>query len=140
MSKLDNVAASVDKWANAMASAGPAYEQGVNGVQTAPGALAAAASQKYLAGVQANLAKFERNSLAVDLNTWKTTTIAKGRDRLGTGAAAAKPKVTAFQTAFFGYLKNGQAQINNMPTLTYEQRKAKAIAQMDYNHQFPGYR
>lgn len=140
MAKIDNPQAIADKWATAMASAGPAYEAGINGVQVAPGQRAAAASQKYLAGVQANLAKFERNSLAVDLGTWKTAAISKGRDRLGTGATAAKPKVVAFETAFFAHLKSGQATIDQMPTLTYEQRKQKAIAQMDWNHEFKGYR
>lgn len=140
MGKLDNPGAIADKWATAMQSAGPAYELGINGVTTAPGALAAAASAKYLAGVQANLAKFEQNSLSVSLTDWKTAAISKGRDRLGTGATAAKPKVLAFDTAFFAYLKNGAASIAGMPTITYEQRKAKAIAQMDYNHNFPGYR
>lgn len=140
MAKIDNSGAIADKWATAMGSAGTAYEAGVNGVQTAPGALAAAASAKYLAGVQANITKFEQNSLSVPLQDWKTATITKGSPRLSSGAIAAKPKVAAFMAAFFAYLKNGQATINNMPTLTYDQRKAKAIAQMDYNHAFPGYR
>ena len=139
MAKIDNPQAIAQKWATAMSAAGPAWAAGVNGVQTAPGALAAAASAKYLAGVQANVAKFERNSLAVDLATWKTLTVAK-QDRLASGAAAAVNKVTAFDTAFFAYLKQGQSQIDSMPTLTYDQRKQKAIAQMDWNHAFPGYR
>lgn len=140
MGKLDDPGAIATKWETAMQGAGAAYTAGINGVQTAPGAAAAAASAKYLAGVQANVAKFERNSLSVDLGTWKTAAIQKGSSRLGTGATAAKGKVLAFDTAFFAYLKNGQAQIANMPSVTYEQRKQKAIAQMDYNHAFPGYR
>lgn len=140
MSKLDNPQAITDKWATAMGSAGPAYTAGINGVTVAPGALAAAASAKYLAGVQENVTKFERNSLSVDLQSWKTSAIDKGASRLGTGATAAKAKMAAFTQSFFTYLKNGQASINAMPTLTYEQRKAKANAQMDYNHNYPGYR
>lgn len=140
MAKIDNPTAIADKWETAMQSASTAYTAGINGVQSAPGAAAAAASAKYLAQVQANVAKFERNSLAVDLQSWKTAATTKGAPRLSSGATAAKPKVVAFDTAFFAYLKQGQAQINAMPTLTYEQRKAKAIAQMDYNHLFPGYR
>lgn len=138
MSKLDNPTAIGDKWASAMSMAGPAYQAGVNGVTIAPNAKAAAASAKYLAGVQANITKYEQNNLKVDVNTWKTATLAKA-DRLTTGAAAAKGKFTAFFTAFASHLKNGQAQIDAMPTITYEQRKAKAIAQMDWNHQFAGY-
>lgn len=140
MAKLDNPTAIAAKWATAMGSATTAYTDGVNGVQTAPGALAAAASAKYLAQVTANVQKFERNSLSVSLQDWKTAAATKGAPRLASGATAAQPKMAAFNTAFFAYLKNGQSQIDAMPTTTYEQRKAKANAQMDYNHAFPGYR
>lgn len=140
MGKLDDPTAIATKWETAMQGAGPAYIAGIDGVTEAPGVKAAAASAKYLAGVQANVNKFERNSLAVDLGTWKSAAKNKGAQRLGTGATEAKAKFGAFTQAFFTYLKNGQATINNMPTVTYEQRKQKAIAQMDYNHAFPGYR
>lgn len=140
MSKLDNPAAAATKWVTSMQSAGPAYEAGIDGVNQAPGAKAAAASAKYLAGVQANLQKFERNSMSVSLQEWKTAAKEKGASRLGTGATAAQAKFGAFTTSFFTYLKNGQAEIDAMPTTTYEQRKAKANRQMDYNHAYPGYR
>lgn len=140
MGKLDNVAAATDKWASAMAGAGTAYTQGINGVQTAPGQLAARASAKYLARVQANVMKFERNSAAVDLATWKQAAIDKGAPRLASGAAAAKSKVGAFQQSFFAYLKAGQSQIDNMPTDTLDQALAKANAQARYNAAYPGYR
>lgn len=140
MSKLDNPQAAADKWASAMGSAGPAYTAGIQGVREAPGAAAARASAKYLARVQANVAKFERNVGSVSLQSWQQMAVDKGASRLGTGATAAKPKFQQFTTAFFTYLKAGQASIDAMPTDTYEQSKAKAIAQMDYNHNFPGYR
>jgi hypothetical protein len=112
----------------------------VQGVREAPGIRAARASQKYLARVQANVAKFERNVGSVSLSAWQDMAVNKGASRLGTGATAAKPKFLAFTTAFYTYLKSGQASIDAMPTDTYEQSKAKALAQMDYNHNFPGYR
>lgn len=140
MSKLDNPQAAVTKWVSAMGTAGTAYTAGVNAVQTAPGVLAARASNKYLLGVQANVAKFERNVSAVPLTTWQQLATQKGAPRLGTGAAAAEPKFLAFTTAFFQYLKNGQATIDAMPTDTIDQRIAKAVAQMQYAHNFPGYR
>lgn len=140
MGKLDNPQAAADKWATAMGSAGPAYEAGIDGVQVAPGQKAAMASQKYVNNVQANVGKFERNVSSVDLATWKQLAKTKGAGRLGSGATAAKPKMVAFTTSFFAYLKQGQATIDAMPTDTYEQSKAKAIAQMDWNHRYPGYR
>lgn len=140
MSKLDNPGALADKWATAMGSAGPAYTAGVQSVKEAPGAKAARSSAKYLARVQENVAKFERNVGSVSLSTWVDASVNKGSSRLGTGATQAKPKFAAFMTAFANYLKAGQSAIDAMPTDTYEQAKAKAIAQMDYNHNFPGYR
>lgn len=140
MSKLDNPQGAADKWATAMGSAGAAYTAGVQGVQTAPGVLAARASQKYLNGVTSNVAKFERNVSSVSLAAWQQMAVDKGSTRLGTGATAAKPKFAAFTTAFFQYLKNGQASIDAMPTDTIDQRIAKAVAQMQYAHNFPGYR
>lgn len=140
MSKLDNPQAGADKWATAMASAGPAYTAGVQGVTTAPGIKAAQSSAKYLARVQANVAKFEKNVGSVSLGAWQQAAEVKGAPRLGTGASAAKPKFVAFNTAFYTYLKNGKAQIDAMPTDTIDQSIAKAVAQMNYNHNFPGYR
>lgn len=140
MGKLDDPQGAADKWATAMGSAGPAYIAGINGVQTAPGQAAARASGKYLQRVQANVAKFEKNVSSVDIGTWKTLAIDKGATRLGSGATAAKSKMAAFTTSFFAYLKAGQATINAMPTDTIEQSKAKAMAQIDYNARYPGYR
>lgn len=140
MGKLDDVAGATNKWATAMAGATTAYTAGINGVQTAPGQLAAQASAKYLARVQARVAAFEKNSAAVTLADWKTAAIDKGAPRLASGAAAAKTKVSAFQTSFFAYLKSGQSQINAMPTTTLEESILKSAAQQRWNAAYPGYR
>lgn len=140
MSKLDTPQVSTDKWASAMSAATPQYNAGIDGVQVSPGVKAAAASAKWLARTQAALPKFEANSAKVDLQQWKTITKAKAATRLASGAAEAKPKVLAFQTSFFQFLKQGQAGIDAMPTDTLDQALAKANAQARYNHSYPGYR
>lgn len=140
MGKLDNPTATTAKWVSAMQGAGTAYADGIDGVQTSPGQLAAAASAKYLARVQANVGKFERNSVSVQLADWKNLAKTKGAPRLGSGAAAAQSKVQAFQTSFFAYLKAGQATIDGMATDTIDQALAKANAQARYNAAYPGYR
>ena len=140
MSKLDNPQAATQKWMTAMSGAGTAYTAGINGVQTAPGVLAARASNKYLMGVQANVTKFERNVSAVPLSTWQQLAISKGANRLGSGAAAAEPKFLAFTTSFFAFLKTVEAQVANMPTDTIDQRIAKAVQQMTLTHGYGGYR
>lgn len=140
MGKLDSPQNATDKWANAMAQSTTAFNAGVDGVTVSPGQKAAAASAKYLARVQANVGKFERNSAALDLQTWKTITKEKAATRLASGAASAKPKVLAFQTSFFQYLKAGQSTIDTMPTNTLEESLLKANAQARYNANYPGYR
>lgn len=139
MSKLDNPQAGTDKWATAMANATTAYTQGVQSVTVAPNQKAAAASAKWLARTQAALPKFEQNNLKVSLQSWQTATVDKGAPRLASGANGAKPKVAAFNTAFYQFLKSGQASINAMPTNTPEEAIAKSAAQIRYNMTFPGY-
>ena len=139
MAKLDDPMAGAQKWATKMGQAGPAYEAGVDGVTTAPGILAARQSAKYLARVQENVGKFERNVASVTLGDWQAAAKAKS-SRLGPGATAALPKVQAFTQAFYTYLKNGQNAIKSMPTDTFDQAMQKAYAQADYNRKFPGYR
>lgn len=60
-------AAAATKWATNLGAATNAYTAGVQAVQTAPGASAAAAADRYVAGVQASLQKFINRSQAVTL-------------------------------------------------------------------------
>ena len=70
---------------------------GAQGVQQSPGQAAAAASASYLAGVQANVSKFQQNSAAVSTQQWQQAYITKGIPRVASGATAAVPKVASFQ-------------------------------------------
>jgi hypothetical protein len=137
--KLNDPQAAVTKWTNAMANATPAYTAGVQAVTVAPNQKAAAASAKWLARTQAALTKYEQNNLKVSLQSWQTATVDKGAPRLASGASGAANKVLAFNTAFYNFLKAGQATINAMPTDTPDQAIAKSAAQIRYNMTFPGY-
>lgn len=139
MGKLDNPQAAVTKWQNAMGSATPAYTAGIQGVTVAPNQKAAAASAKWLARTQAAITKYEQNNLKVSLQSWQTASIEKGAPRLASGASGASAKVLAFDTAFYQFLKAGQATIAAMPTDTPDQAIAKSAAQIRYNMTFPGY-
>lgn len=140
MAKLDNPQGGAQKWADKMATSTQAYKDGVMGVTQAPGQKAARASGKWLAKTQASQPKFEKNVGAVTLGDWQTVTADKGALRLADGARTALPKMERFNTAFYQYLKAGQATIDAMPTDTIEQALQKANAQAMYNHRFPGYR
>lgn len=99
--KLDNPAASAQTWANRLGGSRQAYIDGVNATPTAPGQLAAAAGDRWLANTQASLPRFKANSAAVTKEQWATAAINKGADRLATGAAAAQPKMEAVFTKLF---------------------------------------
>jgi hypothetical protein len=113
-----------------------AYRSGVKKVQTAPGQAAAQKKDKYVRGVQASVDKWASNVAAVDLQTWVNMTLSKGGDRYATGVAAAKTKTQAFWSKFLPVVQSAQAQVQQMPSDTYEQRKARAMANMDALHQF----
>jgi len=128
------------KWSTNLGAAGPSITAGVNAVTVAPGQLAAAASAKWLARVQAAQAKFEKNVSAVTLAQWKTAMTSLGIPRIATGATAAIPKFTLFMTSWLNYLNANAAAIAAMPTDTLAQSIQKATAQITYNAAYPGYR
>ena len=89
----------VASWKSAMASPQTSqnYTNGINGVTDSPMAKAAAAQDRYQAGVIQSVAsgKFASSLNAVPLSVYKQNAINKGAPRLASGAAAAVPKVTA---------------------------------------------
>lgn len=112
------------KWATSMAGAGPAYAAGVAAVSTAPGAAAARNQQGYLAGIQANVAKWARNTSAVSLQAWQAQTTTVGAPRLASGAAAAQGKTEAAYAKLFPIIANTVA---NLPARgTIEQNIARS--------------
>jgi hypothetical protein len=101
MAKLDNPTAAAQAWASRLGAATQAYTDGVNGVTIAPGQLAAAAGDRWLANTTSALPRFKANSAAVQLGTWQQAAASKGAPRLASGAAAAQPKVeTVFAKLF----------------------------------------
>lgn len=98
---LPTPAAAAAKWSQNLGAATTRYTDGVKAVQTSPGQLAAQASDRYLAGVQANLPKFQTNSAALTLQDWQNAAINKGAPRLASGAQAAQGKIqNVFQNLF----------------------------------------
>lgn len=102
---MPNAADAAAKWAQNLGAAGTAYTSGVQAVQTAPGQQAAAASDRYIAGVQANVGKFKANVGAVSLADWQNAAVNKGAPRLATGATAAQPKMATVLGQLFPYIE-----------------------------------
>lgn len=106
MSKLDNPTQAAQNWASRLGGATQAYTDGVNGVKVAPGQMAAAAGDRWLANTQAALPRFKANSAAVSLSTWQQAATEKGAQRLGSGATAAQPKVEQVFAKLFPAIRN----------------------------------
>lgn len=106
MSKLDNPTQAAQNWASRLGGATQAYTDGVNGVKVAPGQLASAAGDRWLANTQASLPRFKANSAAVGLSAWQQAAVDKGAPRLASGATAAQPKVEMVFAKLFPAIRN----------------------------------
>lgn len=123
---MPNPADAAQKWAQNLGAAGTAYTAGVQAVQQAPGQLAANASDRYLAGVQAGVTKFKANTAAVSLADWQNAAVTKGAPRLATGATAAQPKFANVLTQLFPYIE--QVRNSLPPRGDIEQNIARSAA------------
>lgn len=106
MSKLDNPTKAAQDWASKLGGAQQAYIDGVNGVTTAPGQLAAAAKNLWLQNTTAAAPRFAANSAAVTKEMWQQAAVNKGAGRLGTGATQAQPKMEAVFARLFPAIRN----------------------------------
>ena len=116
------------KWTSRMQASTAEMAQGVARVQTAPGQLAAAKFDKWMAGIQAGAQKWRRNVAGVSLQQWQSAMTNIGIPRVGEGAAKKAGKYTAFANDFYPFLAQQMARVNAMPDTTFEARLAKATA------------
>ena len=128
MSKLDNPTQAAANWASRLGSATQAYTDGVNGVTIAPGQLAAAAGDRWLANTQAALPRYKTNSAAVQLPMWQQAAINKGAPRLASGATAAQPKVEAVFAKLFPAIRNAVASLPARGTIDQNIARSQQFA------------
>jgi hypothetical protein len=123
-------------WGTGFAAAGTKYTQGINAVQVAPGQLAAAQKNVYLAQVQANVNIWAAKVAGVSLADWKTAASTTGAQRLGTGATKGQPKYQAFANAFIPQLSN---IVQGLPARgTYDQNIARFTSYAQALHALKG--
>lgn len=124
------------KWQANLSNSTAAIQRGVNNVTTAPGQLAAAASDKWLMKVTASQAKWKQNVGSVTLQQWQQSMLNVGIPRVAQGAQAKVGKVQNFMSEFLPYLQAGVSQIDKMPSTTVEDGVARASAMIRYNAKF----
>lgn len=135
MAKVLNAAAVAQKWSNRMASAGEAMKQGVQGVTIAPTQQAAAAKDRWMAGLQraASEGRYEAGLNSVTLQDWQRAMTEKGVTNMQTGARTATPKVQKFLTEFLPFAAQVSEEVAAMPKGTIEDsvnRSAAAIRKL----------
>lgn len=126
----------MEKWAQRTAGATNEMAAGINRVTTAPGQLAAAKSQKWLAAVTQAEAKFKRNVGRVTLDQWKRAALDVGVPRVASGVNAKKQKWGDFAAEFFPYLDQGIQRVQAMPDTTFENRVQRMVAMVTHTHGF----
>jgi hypothetical protein len=124
--KLSDPNASAQKWATNLGGARQAYIDGVNSTPVAPGQLAAAATDRWLANTQAAAPRYKANSQAVTKEQWASAAINKGADRLSSGAAQAQPKMASVFTKLFPAIHSEVQALG--PRGTIDQNIARSAA------------
>jgi len=121
MSKLTPQEAA-EKWGRRLKGATQDITLGVQRVKEAPGAKAAAKSDKMLQNVQEAVqsGKWADRVGAVTLEEWRAKMLNKGVGRISAGVDAAASKQGEFFGQLFDHQERLTSEINRMPDLTLE--------------------
>lgn len=127
-----NSAMIAEKWARGMQGATQSMKDGIAGVTEAPGVKAAAAADKYAAGVAEAVSsgRYAANSRAVSLADWQQAMLNKGIPRVASGVTAAKPAVQRYLDIALPIAEQSKQQCAGMPSLTEEDAIAKVRVNM----------
>lgn len=137
MARLDPQSGT-SKWVNNLSNATSSITEGVNKVQVAPGQLAAAQVNTWLARIQQSANKWATNVGAVSLAQWKEAMISVGIPRIAQGAQAKQSKYLAFAQKFYPYVEQGQASVRAMPKVTLQDGINRAVAMIKHNAAYAG--
>ena len=136
MSVKATAAQAAANWGTGFAGASTKYTQGIAAVTVAPGQLAAAQKNAYLANVQASANIWAAKVAAVDLASWKNSSSTTGAQRLGSGATKCQPKYQAFANAFIPQLSS---VVNSLPARgTFDQNLSRFTAYAQALHALKG--
>lgn len=128
MAKNITVQDAVAKWADRGSNSGDAVKRGVNAVTESPMEKAAAAQERYLAGVRRAVesGKYAERLRAVPLQEWKNAMINKGIPNMQNGYNVGKAKYQRFMQSFLPYARQVSEEIKQMPKGTLQQAKDRS--------------
>lgn len=110
------------KWGTRLKGSIEDMRRGIESVQDAPGAKAAAKADKWQAAISSaeTKAKWARRVGAVTVDEWKRSMTEKGLPRVAAGVDNAQPKMQRFAGQLIDHQNRGLTQIERMPDLTLE--------------------
>ena len=124
------------KWVQRLSASTDSITSGVQNVQQAPGAKAAAQKNKWLQNVQASANKWATRVNSVTLQDWQNAMLNVGVPRIAQGAQQKQGKMQAFMSDFLPYLQTGVSTVERMPSLTLEDGIQRAVAMIRHNANF----
>jgi hypothetical protein len=89
---IPSAADAAQRWSTGFGAAGQRWADGINAVTVSPGTMAAAAKDRYVAGVNQRANVWASRVAAVSLADWKSQSVQKGQSRLAGGAQAGMAK------------------------------------------------
>jgi hypothetical protein len=132
--RTDPATAAAD-WATRLGQSTDKINRGIQRVQQAPGAKAAAQADVWASNTAAAKEKFRRNVGRVSLGDWQAATQA-AVGRVAEGAARKQGKFQAAITPVFAHMANVLASVDNMPRGSFEQNLARMNAMARGMHQY----
>ncbi len=127
-----------ERWRTNLSRSGEKIKAGIEAVSESPMDKAAAASEKYVQGVQDAVAsgRYQAGLRSVSLAEWKDAAINKGIARISSGATAALPKVQQFMSEFLPFVENVSNTVRAMPSSTFEDRINRMVRNAELIHEF----
>ena len=118
-------------WEAKTKASGAKYVAGVRACTVNPGELAAAAQDKYAAGVQDEVSsgRYAEGCRSVSPAQWKDACEKTGSARISTGVDKGKAKMAAFLAEFLPQQEAITQEVRAMPSTTLEDRLQRMVAQ-----------
>lgn len=126
------------RWADSVRNNVQRYVDGIDSVTESPTQKAAAAVDRYQAGVNKAVSegKFQDGCNAVTLEDWKSRAKNKGKANMATGATEAEPRVAKVMASLLPYTASVSDQIAAMPKGTLEDSIARSRKAIELMSQF----
>ena len=125
-----NVAASIEKWKKNMAASGEAMKAGILATTESPTQKAAAAQDKYAAGVNEAVSsgRYARNLQAVTLQDWQSAASTKGVTNMTNGVRSLTPRAQRGMQDQMAYAQTVSDQVQGMPNTTESDADQRMLA------------